>query len=247
MGSGMEHDETDDLSPKRIQRLLQESILRNYPNPERRGCPGDPVLRRVASERFSHQHGDWQHITHCSPCYQEFLELRLQVRDRQTRYARLALATAVLGLLVIAAAIWVGVFQRSAPKTPIRTQNAPPQREVNSLTAVLNMEGVPSTRSVEPSPTPKSQNLQRLPRARISTLIIYLPFGSPVGIYQVHLVSGDGAAQSALATFAAAAETKEGLTVLKLSPDLSTYVPGIYTISVLRDGASLWSCQFRLS
>lgn len=173
--------------------------------------------------------------------------MRLRVRSRSRRNSRLTLATAFLVPLVIAVAIWVGVFQGSAPKTPVQTQNVPPRREVNTLTAVLNMEGASPTRSAEPSPTTKSQSLQRLPRARISPLLIYLPFGSPAGIYQVHLLSGDGTAESPLAKFAAATETKEGLTVLKLSPDLSTYSPGIYTISVLRDGAPLWSCQFRLS
>jgi hypothetical protein len=245
MGSGMEHDETNDLSPERIKRLLQESILRNYPNPERLRCPGDQVLREVAGQRFPHQHRAWQHITHCSPCYQEFLDLRVQFHERRRRNTRVALTMALLGLLAVVAVVWTATFRRTAPKAPVQTQRIPLSREANTLTAVLNMEGTSSTRGAEP--TTKANGLQRLPRARISALLIYLPFGSPPGDYEVHLLHGDGISRSLLARFAGAAEIKEGLTVLKVSPDFSMYTPGIYTISVLRDGAALWSCQFHLS
>lgn len=33
----------------RLQSEIQRAILRNYPNRERRGCPGDAVLRNLGA------------------------------------------------------------------------------------------------------------------------------------------------------------------------------------------------------
>ena len=68
---------------RRLQREIQGAILRNYPNPKRQGCPGDVAVRKLAAnpdsikaEDDADEHGAWYHITHCSPCYASFLELR---------------------------------------------------------------------------------------------------------------------------------------------------------------------------
>ncbi len=69
-------DETPEQKFDRISRAVQESILRNYPNPERKGCPGDDVVREVAARTELKTDDAWEHITHCSPCYAEFLEFK---------------------------------------------------------------------------------------------------------------------------------------------------------------------------
>jgi len=68
---------------RRLQREIQGAILRNYPNPNRQGCPGDASVRSLAAnpdsikaEDDADEQGAWYHITHCSPCYASFLELR---------------------------------------------------------------------------------------------------------------------------------------------------------------------------
>jgi hypothetical protein len=77
----------------RLQSEIQRAILRNYPNRERRGCPDDAVLRTFAAnpdsikaEDEANADGAWFHITHCSPCYASFLELRNAGHDN--RYAQ---------------------------------------------------------------------------------------------------------------------------------------------------------------
>jgi hypothetical protein len=74
----------------RLQSEIQRAILRNYPNLERRGCPGDAVLRNLAAnpgsikaEDEADVSGTWYHTTHCSPCYAKFLEFRNAGRDHQ--------------------------------------------------------------------------------------------------------------------------------------------------------------------
>lgn len=75
---------------RRLQSEIQRAILRSYPNPERQGCPGDAAVRNLAANPVSikvedetDEHGAWYHITHCSPCYASFLELREAGRDHQ--------------------------------------------------------------------------------------------------------------------------------------------------------------------
>ena len=74
--------ETPEEKFDQISRAVQESILRNYPNPERRGCPGDEVVRSVAARTELKADEVWEHITHCSPCYAEFLAYKDQFRQQ---------------------------------------------------------------------------------------------------------------------------------------------------------------------
>ena len=68
----------------RIQKKLQDTILTSYPNPNREGCldrDGLSDLARRAAELGTLE-GDegWEHVTHCSPCYKEYLEARERLR-----------------------------------------------------------------------------------------------------------------------------------------------------------------------
>ena len=74
----------DEQFLKRVQ-YIQEKTLTAYPNPQRTGCPGSERLKETA-ERTDYdrlfEEPVWEHITHCSPCYQEYLEI---VRKRKKR------------------------------------------------------------------------------------------------------------------------------------------------------------------
>lgn len=68
---------------RRLQSEIQCGLIRGYPNPERRGCPVDAAVRDLATnpdsithEDEADEHSAWYHISHCSPCYARFLELR---------------------------------------------------------------------------------------------------------------------------------------------------------------------------
>jgi hypothetical protein len=63
----------------RIQSQIQVGITKGYPNPDRKGCPGHVEIGALAarSGKFDDSIEDdpqWQHVTHCSPCYSEYLE-----------------------------------------------------------------------------------------------------------------------------------------------------------------------------
>jgi hypothetical protein len=69
----------------RVQKKIQQAILTSYPNPKREGCPGSAGLtdlaRRAAALDTLEGDPSWDHVTHCSPCYKEFLEARDQFRN----------------------------------------------------------------------------------------------------------------------------------------------------------------------
>ena len=81
-------EETPEEKWQRVQGQVQEGILNAYPNPERRGCPDDAGIRALAvrSSQFDdtiEEDPQWKHVTHCSPCYAQYLEAFRQVRQRK--------------------------------------------------------------------------------------------------------------------------------------------------------------------
>src|SRR5436190_2162921 len=110
----MPPEESPEAKFDRLKKQLQDAILRDYPNPERKGCPGEVVLRKLAARPLDRPVEDdphWQHITHCSECYREFLAFNNEARQgAKARKASLGwvLAGASAAFIV---AILIGLFQ----------------------------------------------------------------------------------------------------------------------------------------
>jgi hypothetical protein len=69
----------------RVQRNVQQAILASYPHPDRNGCADGVALldltRRAAELGTLEGDERWEHVTHCSPCYKEYLEARDHLRQ----------------------------------------------------------------------------------------------------------------------------------------------------------------------
>src|SRR5437660_12894502 len=72
--------ETPEQKYNRIAAAVQQTILQNFPNPDRVGCPGAAKRREVAARKTIVEDDSWEHITHCSPCQGEVLAGRERVR-----------------------------------------------------------------------------------------------------------------------------------------------------------------------
>src|SRR5271165_1953423 len=96
-------DETPEQKYNRLAAAVQQTILSSFPNADRVGCPGDVWLREVAARRTIVEDDDWQHITHCSPCYAEFLGAKEEIRrlGRRERTLRLIGGTSLLVLVAV--------------------------------------------------------------------------------------------------------------------------------------------------
>lgn len=83
--------ETPEQKWNRVQQKLQDSVLKCFPNPTRDGCRGEAAIMELAKRAadFSALDGDdhWEHVTHCSPCYKEYLEARDKLRQLKAKQA----------------------------------------------------------------------------------------------------------------------------------------------------------------
>src|SRR5215469_7496797 len=112
------HESMEDTPEKRYERLqgaIQDTILRNFPNPERKGCPGDTVVREVAGRRELIEDDAWQHITHCSPCYKAFLQYKNEFRVVRRRNGLKLVVGAVVFAILGASITLYEVRHRSEP------------------------------------------------------------------------------------------------------------------------------------
>lgn len=197
---------------------LGQGLLKEFPNPERTGCPGSDVLKRIASKRMPLGEGEkWlDHLGSCSPCYRDFTDLR-KVREAQRRRTLFAVAASILVATGIAG--WVLIQKHN--------------ETVLSQTAVLDLRN----RSVSRSPEPNlGEPPLELPRG-FSQLNIYLPLGSPEGAYEVRIVTADG---DTLLNMGGSARLKDGITSLQMTGKPSLARHGQCTMQIRKPPAE-WS------
>jgi len=215
-------EETPEQKFEQISRAVQESVLRNYPNPERRGCPGDEVVRSVAARTELQADDAWEHITHCSPCYAEFLAYKDQFRRERQRAVRVRRRT----LIGLAAAAIVAI--------PVVVISRHDSGDV--IIAEWDLERHAPSRGVE-----DDQN--RLPfraplkRGRIRAR---LPLGTDEGIYQIEVRRTEEG--PALKTATGNAQIVDGHTILPFEIDLSDLPAGSYFAAIGGHGKS-WRVQ----
>ena len=183
----MPPEESPEAKFDRLKKQLQDSILRDYPNPERKGCPGGAVLRELAERPLDQAVEDdphWHHITHCSECYREFLAFNNAFRQRGkgSPGSRRLGRGGRRGRNRHCGACWAcsqgSLFQK-------RPQNA-------ELAWVKRTVVVPSTNRSADSGEQKPIYLERLPLE----LTIELPVGSKAGAYELQLKMNDRAVVS---------------------------------------------------
>ena len=216
----MPPEESPEAKYDRLKRKLQDSILSQYPNPERKGCPGSPVLEGVAS-RFSDESVEsdpnWEHITHCSECYREFLDFRRKLKSaaRKRSYVRRVGLGAVVVVAVIAVLFLVS---RNRGSSGLRPQNA--EVAYNKITIDIP--------TVQRSDDGQRASSPIVFDAKPDELTVNLPVGSKAGQYELPLIKNE---QPVISAHADAAIT-EGTTAFTVKIDLSKITPGSYSMSV---------------
>jgi hypothetical protein len=216
--------ETPEEKFDKISRAVQESILRNYPNPERRGCPGDEVVRSVAARTELKADDVWEHITHCSPCYGEFLAYKDEFRRKRQHEVRVRRRT-VLGLAA-AAAVAVPVV--------LVTRREDSAGEV--IIAEWDLERYAPSRSLE-----EEQNRPPFSAPLKSGRIrARLPLGTDEGTYQIEVRRTEEG--PALKTATGNAQIVDGHTILPFEMDLSDLPAGFYFAAIGGHGKS-WRVQ----
>jgi len=200
---------------KRVLDLLTQGLSREFPNPQRVGCPDSAVLRGIAFRKLRLAEVEpWlEHLSSCSPCFQEFTELRKQSASRRRR-TQVWLAAAAVLIFAVAGWLW------------IRTQHSVQPTE----TAVLDLRELSVGRG-QGSPQTDQRTLEIHRSAK--HLILDLPIGSKEGAYDVAIVSETGA-QSLGAT--GTAQLQDHVVSLRADVDVSGIRPGLYFLAIRQPG-----------
>jgi len=209
---------------RRLLDALGRGLLKEFPNPERSGCPGSDVLRRIAARMMPLAEAEkWlNHLGSCSPCYGDFSQFR---KAYELRRKRTLLAVAASILIAIGIAGWVLI-----------------QRHNESLvaqTAVLDLRNRSIARGTEPNPGEQPLEVSRAARH----WNIYLPLGSNEVSYEVRVIAPSG---EMMTTAQGTARLTEQITRLHVEIALTSAAPGNYTLQVSRPGLDWSSYPLRL-
>jgi hypothetical protein len=193
---------------------LGRGLLRDFPNPERVGCPPREVLQGIASHRVPLAEAEkWlDHLTSCSPCYRDFSQLQ---NTQELRRKRTWLAIAAAILLCAAVGGW----------TLIRWHNGTQTVQ----TATLDLRDWSVARGAEPNPNLPPIELNR----RASSLTILLPVGSAAGAYEIRIVTRSG---NPVLEENGTAEFENGITRLHVAARLQSLSPASYVLQIRRAG-----------
>jgi hypothetical protein len=197
---------------KRILDVLGRGLLKDFPNPERIGCPGADVLKKIASHEMPLSEAEkWlDHLGSCSPCYADFKRFR-EAFERQRRQRWLAAAAVIL--LTVGVLGWALLHKRN--------------ESFVAQTAVLDLRDRSVARGGEPTPGEQPLEVSRA----VKRLNVYLPLGSAEGPYELRIAITTG---SAIFTTNGVASLKDGVTSMEAAVDLSFASSGRYVLQVRR-------------
>jgi hypothetical protein len=74
-----------EFTERELLRAYNRMLHRDYPNPERIGCPGREVLQKMAFSIQLVTNSMLEHLGQCAPCVDELKELRsrLKIQKKQ--------------------------------------------------------------------------------------------------------------------------------------------------------------------
>lgn len=213
--------------PLRFQIENEMDLLlgRAHPNPAREGCPPREMLVSLSRRELPIGDPAYEHLSKCSPCYQEFRAL--QQADAAARMAalkrkRLTYAAAAVLVLAVAGSWFVLTRDDGAPIS------APAANEALPQVASLDLRPLAVTRSEEQ----KDAKPLEVPRGRVNATIL-LPVGSSPGDYQVRILDRDLRVR---ASATGSAEIRNYITTLEAAIDTSGLEPGEYQLTLRRAG-----------
>ena len=177
------------------------------------------MLRGIAQHKIPLSQADqWlNHLSSCTPCFQDFRRFRAEAAAGKRRVFQMALAAAAILLIVVGGLLWV----RSRP--PVQT-----------ATVTLDLR----ERSVARGENPPETNQAPLELSRQAKhLVLDLPIGSKEGSYEVALLGGS--AEQVHST-TGVAHLENHTVILNADIDFADVSPGWYFLGVRQPGLE-WS------
>jgi len=198
---------------RRLLDALGRGLLKDFPNPERSGCPGSDVLKRIASQTMPlDEAGKWlDHLGSCTPCYRDFSEFR-KVHELRQKRRLLAIAASILVLAGIAG--WV-LLQRHNDALVARI-------------AVVDLRDRSLPRGTQPNPAQQPLVVSRAARH----WNIYLPLGSSEGSYEIRIVTES---EEVLMAAKGEAKLESGIASLPVDLKFTSVSSGRYNLEIRKN------------
>jgi hypothetical protein len=207
-----------DPSGFQVENEMDLLLGRVHPNPTREGCPPADLLLRLARRELPIGDSAYDHISKCSPCYQELRTIQQTDAARRvaaTTRRRLAWAAAAVLILSVGVGAWLISRGSGSGAAAVNVQ-----LDLRPY-AVARGESQPGDR-------PPLQ----LPRGRV-LLTMLLPTGSEPGPYDVEMRNGSSRAN---AVAQGNAELRDQVTSLQVTLDLAPLSRATYQLAVRRQG-----------
>jgi len=226
-----------------LHKALRELVLTQYPNPERKDCPGTPVIRAIATKTIDMFDPAHEHVTSCSPCFRELTEMQRRLQRRKVMFWAMGVTgTAVVILaFLFARSGFQGItrpFRQQAvqtDQTPGEPQAPTPRGEAVQQgpsapgaqplqpvyeTALLDLRHASVSRSVEAAGS--ATEPIELPRGLLA-LTVQLPVGSDAGSYEAEIRDSN---QQAILNTKGQAVIENGITKLLIHADTRSMQTG---------------------
>ena len=208
-----------DRDQAHVDREVDWFFKNASPNQERVGCLPKQTLKELAARKRPISDPGYEHLAHCSPCYQQFRQLqsaRPPAERRRTSNRIFAIAAGIALIIAVASTFW---WSRGPGARPAIQGTA---------VAVLDLRNFLVTRGSETA----THAPIRLSRAEIRANIL-LPVGFEPGRYDLRLVNSS--LVTVISAQAEAAFEKQVVTI-HTSMRLNDLHAGQYQLALRRVG-----------
>jgi hypothetical protein len=242
----MMRDKLSRREDRALLKALRAVVLTQFPNPDRKDCPGTPILHAIATKRISMFDSAHEHVGSCSPCFKELSEIRRALQRRKI----FLWAMGTTGTAIVVLAVWLTYFGFPRVDTPVQPQTVQTERpgettppvqpggvgptttpiqsapspEVKYEITLLDLRNASATRTVEPANSDPSLRPHAIPRGLLA-LTVQLPIGSDSGLYEVQIRDSN---QQPIQTAKGQATIENGITKLSIHLDTRSIRPGEY-------------------
>ena len=214
-------------SDDELESIVQRAFLDAFPNLTRLGCPGKVSLQAMLSGHQQSGPDIWQHVSHCSPCAQEILEIRDARRRRRRVWLGLGIAAS---LLIALSTLFFRATRPGSPSQPVRNND-------EESVAALDFRKTTVLRGVS-SPRVHVTKVRR----ETQNLIILLPTFSDIGSYEFDLRAAANVDRPVLGPILCEARAApDGATKLVVRVDLKALPVGPYMAAWRRSSNTLTS------
>jgi hypothetical protein len=223
--------------------LLKDFLLEAFPNPERKGCPGENTVKALAEDRLPANDPARLHLGSCSECYAEYLHYRQDWEESNPHSSENTTSGAITSQPISA-------WRRARLSLPIAASLlilcgggfvAYRMQHIHSVSLIQTASDVPHNATVDlfdaGTVRGEGDSANTLQQVSLSASIVHLsvtlPRFSQPGQYAV-LVSKDKAGDQIVAQGSAVTVEKDGKVALTLTLDLRSATPGAYFLATVQ-------------